>query len=438
MALYSGQISSGQINSLPIPAVVRRNTLYLAGATAVFSMAFITYLSLAPPLIVALTGSLAFAGMPQSLNAFVRMVLSYPVGRLMDRYGRRPPLACALLLAGAAGVVVFFAVAMRSMWLFFAALGFLSLGYSVGHQIRVAATDMFPPGRKGEGVGYLMSGHVAGSLAGPLVMVLAYAFSRALGFEPEVGSWLLLPLFMVGGAWLILCARPDPQEIGKNLAAFYPGLSTSPDGPAVLSYAFSDMSLGRMLRYYPILVAVLTCALAWGIMTMMMGLVPVVLGHHGHGMRGIAWAIALHSIGMFAPTIPFGWLADRQGRRITLIVGALLSGIGSLITGVSASYWIITFGIVLVGIGWAGTFVGMTALIGDTTHPLIRGRALGMADSAGAVLSLLFPMLGGVVSDYFGFAVLGLLGLLASLPIVALALTLRESFPGVYRHLPEA
>jgi len=191
-----------------------------------------------------------------------------------------------------------------------------------------------------------------------------------------------------------------------------------------------------MLRYYPILVGVLTCALGWGNMTMMMGLVPAVLGHHGHDLRGIAWAIALHSIGMFAPTIPFGWMADRQGRRITLIAGALLSGIGSLITGLSPAYWIITLGIVLVGVGWAGTFVGMTALIGDATHPLIRGRALGMADSAGAVLSLLFPLLGGVVSSYFGFPFLGLFGLLASLPIAAMALTLRESSPGLYRHLP--
>jgi len=431
MALYPGPP-----RSLPIPPIVRRNTLYLAGATAVFSMAFITLLSLAPPLMVALTGSLAFAGMPQSLNAFVRMVLSYPVGRLMDRYGRRPPLVCALLLAGGAGLIVFYAVAMRSLWMFIAALGFLSVGYSVGHQIRVAATDMFPPGRKGEGVGYLTSGHVVGALAGPLVMGLAYAFSRALSFEPEVGSWLLIPLFMVGGAWLILAARPDPQEIGKNLAAFYPGLSTAADGPLVEAYAFTAMSLGRMLRYYPILVGVLTCALGWGNMTMMMGLVPAVLGHHGHDLRGIAWAIALHSIGMFAPTIPFGWMADRQGRRITLIAGALLSGIGSLITGLSPAYWIITLGIVLVGVGWAGTFVGMTALIGDATHPLIRGRALGMADSAGAVLSLLFPLLGGVVSSYFGFPFLGLFGLLASLPIAAMALTLRESSPGLYRHLP--
>lgn len=424
--------------SPPIPLVVRRNTLYLAAATAVFSMAFIAYLSLAPPLMVSLTGSLAFAGMPQSLNTFVRMVLSYPVGRLMDRYGRRPPLAGVLLLAGGAGVVVFYAVATRSLLLFLPALGLLSMGYSVSQQIRIAATDMFPPERKGEGVGYLTSGAVVGALAGPLVMAVAYALARMAGLEPEVGSWLLIPLFMGAGAVLVLSARPDPQEIGKNLSAFYPGLAAQTNTPGLDSYPFSAMSVQRMLRYYPILVAIAVSALAWGLMSMMMGLVPVVLGHHGHDAPEIAWALALHSAGMFAPTIPIGWVADRYGRRITLVLGALLSGIGSLITGVSASYWVITLGIVLVGVGWAGTFVGMTALIGDSTHPMIRGRALGMADSAGATLSLLFPLLGGVVSQSFGFAVLGLLGLLASLPIVVLAVTLRESSPGLYRHLPEA
>lgn len=422
----------------PIPGVVRRNTLYLAGATALFSMAFITFLSLAPPLVVSLTGSLAFAGAPQSLNTFVRMMLSYPMGRFMDRYGRCPPLAGALLLAGGAAFVVFYAVATRFLGLFLAALGLLSIGYGVGHQIRIAATDMFPADRKGEGVGYLMTGSVVGALGGPLLMGLAYALSRRVDLEPEVGSWLLIPIFMGAGALLILSARPDPQEIGKNLPAFYPGLATPMNNPAVASYPFSDMSLQRMLRYYPILVAVVVSALGWGVMSMMMGLVPVVLGHHGHDVRGIAWAIALHSIGMFGPAIPIGRIADRHGRRITLVLGALLSGIGALITGVSADYWSITLGIVLVGIGWAGTFVGMTALIGDVTHPLIRGRALGMADSAGALLSLTFPLLGGIVSRFFGFPFLGLLGLLASLPIVAIALTLREPAPGRYRHAPEA
>ena len=131
-------------------------------------------------------------------------------------------------------------------------------------------------------------------------------------------------------------------------------------------------------------------------------------------------------------------MTSRSRLRLTLVLGALLSGIGSLITGMSASYWGITLGIVLVGIGWAGTFVGMTALIGDISHPMTRGRALGTADSAGAVLSLTFPLVGGVVSRYFGFPFLGLLGLLASLPIVAMALGLKESSPGRYRHVPDA
>jgi MFS family permease len=421
----------------PIPDVVRWNTLYLTGATALFSMAFITYLSLAPQLVVSLTGSVVFAGAPQSLNTVVRMVSSYPLGRFMDRYGRCLPMAVALLVAGAAAFVVFFAAAARSLGLLFCALAVLSLGYGVSNQVRVAATDMFPPDRKGEGVGYLTAGNVVGSLVGPLLMALAYALCRAVGLEPEVGSWLLLPFFMGAGAWLILSARPDPQEIGKNLPAFYPGLSELAKNSTLPAYPFDRMSLRRMLRYYPILAAVVVSALGWGLMSMMMGLVPVVLGHHGHAARSVAWAIAFHSIGMFGLTIPLGWLADRYGRKAILLWGAVLAGAGALTTGVSASYWGVTLGVVLVGIGWAGTFVGMTALISDVTHPLIRGRALGMADSAGALLSLIFPLLGGVVSEFWGFPFLGLLGLLASLPIVAMALALRESSPGRYRHLVE-
>jgi MFS family permease len=52
----------------------------------------------------------------------------------------------------------------------------------------------------------------------------------------------------------------------------------------------------------------------------------LVEAHHQEAFIGRA--IAMHGIGMACSALPAGWLADRWGRRRTLILGALLDGLG--------------------------------------------------------------------------------------------------------------
>ena len=66
-----------------------------------------------------------------------------------------------------------------------------------------------------------------------------------------------------------------------------------------------------LLRDVPMRLAnVANCAVQ-GNMAIVMVLTSLVLSHHGHSLTAIAVSHMLHSMGMFAFTVPLGKLADR-------------------------------------------------------------------------------------------------------------------------------
>jgi MFS family permease len=127
---------------------------------------------------------------------------------------------------------------------------------------------------------------------------------------------------------------------------------------------------------------------AYGNMSVVMVLTSLVLAHHGHGLASIGLAHSMHTAGMFAFSLPVGWLADRWGRRAVMLLGSAVAAAGALLVTMTSGFWLISLGTYLVGLGWCGLNISATALIADRTHPCQRGRAAGVNDliaSAGSV-----------------------------------------------------
>ena len=53
-----------------------------------------------------------------------------------------------------------------------------TMGVSAGQQLRVAATDMYPPRMRGLALGFIATGSLVGIALSPLVMVLAEVVSQ--------------------------------------------------------------------------------------------------------------------------------------------------------------------------------------------------------------------------------------------------------------------
>ncbi|MFF2528966.1 MFS transporter [Brevibacillus sp. NPDC058079] len=110
--------------------------------------------------------------------------------------------------------------------------------------------------------------------------------------------------------------------------------------------------------------------------------------------------------------IPFaGYLSDRFGRKIVIIISLALYGIGGLLAGLAAlwidqPYMAIMGGRVLQGIGAAGTAPIAMALVGDLFDGASESRALGLLETSngmGKVLSPIFGSLLALISWYMVF-----------------------------------
>ena len=403
-----------------IPGVVRRNTILMAAARGCVGVGTQMVITFGALMVVRLLGTATFAGLGTGILAFSRLLMAYPIGAFSDRYGRKPSMVLGLCLALIGALICASAMVLRSFPIF--VVGQLSFGMGLGgsQQTRVAAADMYPPSRRAEGLGYLLTGSLFGAIGGPMLVSAASALGPELGLDSIAVAWLLLPVVLVPGIFLVLQVRPDPKYIASNLAEFYPGYTSPPQEMD----AAGDTQTGfrYFLRQYPLLTAFITNFTVMGTMTMMMAMTAYTLDVRNNTLSVISFAVALHFMGMFALSLPVGKLSDRYGRRPLMIAGAIITAMGSLLIVATPVYWIITLGTVLVGVGWSSATVASTALIGDATHPSELGRAVGASDTFTAAAGITMPLMGGPLVELLGLPAVGILGAVVSgIPLILLA-----------------
>jgi MFS family permease len=167
-------------------------------------------------------------------------------------------------------------------------------------------------------------------------------------------------------------------------------------------------------------------------MTMMMALTALVLDHHGYGLSAISVGVAVHVVGMYGLSLPFGRAADRFGRKPVLLTGVIVGGLASVVIVASGSYFIIVLGTFLVGVGWSAVNVAATVLLADTSTPEERGRVIGANDTFAAMAHVSMPLLGGLLASATSLQVVAVAALSLSAIPLAFAWCIHEPSPGVF------
>jgi MFS family permease len=417
----------------PVPPLIRRNTLLLAATQAFVGAGTQLVPTLGGIMIERLLGSLALAGLATSLLYLARLLVAYPIGWVMDTFGRKVGLMVGLALSLIGAVAVGVAVLGSSFPVFLAGLLIFGLGVGAGQQLRTAAADMYLPERRAEGLGYVLTGALIGALGGPVVIGAAQMAGGALAIDAVALAWLLVPLVLVPSMGLVLLIQPDPKTIGANLARFYPGYrpAATVERNVVLA---SGAGPGAWLRHYPLRVGFLAMFAAHGVMTMMMALTPLAMAHHADPLTMVSLAVSLHVVGMYGLSLPLGRLTDRLGRRNVILGGLAIVTGGAVLVPLAPEYWTATAGLILVGLGWSCVNVAVTALIADTVPAVERGRAVGVVDSFAGLASIVLPLAGGPLVELAGFPALAALAILLTLGPALLALRLAEPVPGQYAY----
>jgi MFS family permease len=431
LRLFRSSSATTVASSNAIPSLIKRNTALFASAQALQGSGNQLITALGAVMVLEFTGSALLTGTGVTMLQLARILVSYPLGKVADTYGRRPAMLVGLFLGLAGAPILATSVVFESYLLF--TLGALIFGMGVGatQQMRVGVTDMYPAKRRGEALGYLLTGSLIGSVVAPLLIWVAGLLSASTGINELAMPWLLTPIVIVPSVFAILMVKPDPKHIATHMADYWPNISEN------AKPVRGAMTIKDVLRSRPRMTAMACYAPAQGVMSMSMAAMPLVLTTAGHSLTLISLAVTIHVLGMFAFSIPLGRLVDRVGRTKVIWGGLVTSAAGGLLMPMTEIYGPITFGGFLFGVGWSAVFVAATAIIADATPVEQRGRAIGLNDTTASLFTIALPITGGVIAEQFGLMAVGLFAVVLTMLPMPLLMRLCETSPGHFEDAEE-
>ncbi len=150
----------------------------------------------------------------------------------------------------------------------------------------------------------------------------------------------------------------------------------------------------------------------------------------GASLTDLEWVADAYALALGALLLIWGSVADRTGRKRVFLLGMAIFGIGSLLSSLAPSPTLLIGARVIQGVGAAALFATALALIGNEFEGAARGRALGVWGAAiGAGLAV-GPIVGGGLTDAFGWRAIFLINVPLALAMLMWAPRMAESRAG--------
>jgi len=321
-------------------------------------------------------------------------VSAMPAAAFMRRHGRRRGFMTGSALAILGAVICALAVMARSFWGVCLGTFFIGCYNATGGFYRFAAADAVGGDNKARAISLVLVGGIVGGLLGPESSKLSKDWLAVT----YAGTYLSLVAF----ALVAMAVQSRLQ-----LPAIASEQATLPARP-----------LAEIARQPKFIVAVLSAALAYGVMNLLMVATPLAMNFCGHPFKEGVFVLEWHVVGMFLPGLITGDLIKRFGALRVITAGALLNfvAIGIDLSGVSvAHFW---FGLVVLGVGWNFMFIGATALLTETYRPHEKTRVQGFNDMLVFATMAVSSSSAGVLVNARGWEIVNY----TAIPFVAVAL----------------
>ncbi|PNE41038.1 MFS transporter [Streptomyces noursei] len=361
-------------------------------------------------------GSTGLAGVPSALFTAGSALGAVAIGRLSQRWGRRPGLVLGYGagVLGSLGVVA--AAALNSVLLLFPSLLVYGAGTATNLMARYAGAELAPPDRRGRAVSTVLFATTLGAVAGPNLVTVTGDLALAWGVPRLAGPFLLAAAAFGAAAAVLACLlRPEPLPPERRADGPPDDRTASPAGSGPTAGQRRGLAAGTA-------VMLLTQLVMIALMTM----TPVHLRAHGHSTETAGLVIALHVGAMFLPSPLTGRWVDRAGpHRVAVASGVTLLAAG-LLAALAPPHSVpgLTVALVLLGVGWNFGLVSGTALVTEALPPARRAASQGLVDVGIALAGATGGMASGPLLATSGFPVLALVcGVLAAavVPVAVLA-----------------
>ncbi|SEG86135.1 drug resistance transporter, EmrB/QacA subfamily [Actinacidiphila yanglinensis] len=137
----------------------------------------------------------------------------------------------------------------------------------------------------------------------------------------------------------------------------------------------------------------------------------------------LQWVMDMYALALAALLLAAGSLADLFGHRRLYVVGLVIFALASLAAALSPNAATLITARAVQGVGGAAMFATSAALVATTYHGRDRGTAFGVWGAVNGAAAALGPVLGGLLTEGFGWQAIFLVNL--PIAVVAVVLTLR-------------
>ncbi len=374
--------------------IARKITVILFTQQSLASAGFIAAATLNSIVGKELSQRASWAGVPTATYLLAGAFAAFMWGYVFDAIGRRSGLVTGLLVGVVGSGIAFYAIMISSFVVFLGGMILMGIANAAVQLGRFAAAEVNRPEHRGRAISNVVIGGTVGSVIGPFVAGPAGIFVKPFAGSELAGVYLVsLVLFAIAAVVVFLGLRPDPREIGKEVAEKF---------PETLTGAGQARSVLEILRQPAAMVAVISMVLGQMVMVLVMVITSLHMHDHNHMLGDISIVVSAHTIGMYAFSIISGRLADRWGRGQVIIAGSATLVLACLAATLSPDVLPLGIALFLLGLGWNFCYVGGSTLLADQLSPLERSRTQGFSDLLVGLASAL-----GSLESGFIFAALG-------------------------------
>ena len=384
------------------------------GGWALDGMDVMVYSFVIPTLIAAWHMSKGQAGMLSTVALLISAVGGWLAGLLADRFGRTRILQLTIVWFA---VFTFLSGFTNSFWQLLVVRGLQGLGF--GGEWAVGSVLM------GEAIRAQYRGKAVGTVQGGWAVgwgVTAISYTVLFSLLPAAIAWRAMFWIGIVPALLIFYIRryvPEP-DVFRRTRAREASLGEGSNFLAIFSPALLRTTL---------LTALLAVGAQGGYYAITTWLPTFLKTTRGLSVLNTGAYLFVVIVGSFIGYMVSAWLADRLGRKQTLVLYAICS----FLTVVAYTYLPISNSLMLVlgfplGFFASGVFSPIGAFFTELFPSRVRGSGQGFSYNAGRGIGALFPTLVGYLSVRMGLGhAISTFAVIAYLTMVVATLLLPET-----------
>ena len=346
-------------------------------------------------------GYIALATLPMGLQYTGIMFGAIPVSKVLMRYGARTGFIIMQCVGLLSSILLITTVQTNSFTLLLVSSFLMGVFIASNHQIRYMASDTVSKDKKNIAISaVLASSIVGGFMAGTVANA-----SSALSSTPFLGVFYMhFFMLLLGMLALVLFKIPVNKIIVKDYNVNF-----------------------SLLKKDGVTATIIITAISYSSMTFLMTAVPIVMNTLDISIFSSNTAIGYHALGMSVPSLFVGYLISKTSAKTMVRVGATIFMLMVYIhLFIPSTVFSLTFGLILLGIGWCSMFISGTTMLTKLLEPQERLQIQGFVDFCVFSLTALGALGAGIILHFFGWQGANMIVFMGAVVVFGLTLTIEK------------